>query len=207
VYKTITVQGLGGGDHIKNDSAIPLTMDGGYGKDTIHGGAGNDILRGGEDDDSLYGGDGNDSVYGEGGNDHLFGYQPGMPPIDDGGRDLLDGGAGNDTALGGKGNDTLRGGDNEDRLWGGEGDDFLDGGNHADVLGGMEGNDVLFGGLDGYSDELWGGYLKETGATANGRDQFYAEDRNNIKDVLKDQSSGENPDVDTVVWNENPPAM
>jgi Ca2+-binding RTX toxin-like protein len=78
--------------------AIPVTMRGGAGDDTLIGGSGADRLLGGNGDDRLVGGRGADILYGG----------PG--------RDVLIGGPGNDVLRGGPGKDVLRGGRGEDDL-------------------------------------------------------------------------------------------
>lgn len=75
---------------------IPLTLNGGNGKDTLIGNDG---------DDNLNGGNGQDVLVGNGGNDTLLGGN---------GVDLLSGGAGNDLLNGGAGNDLLNGGAGKD---------------------------------------------------------------------------------------------
>lgn len=74
--------------------AIPVTMRGGPGDDTLSGGSGPDKLIGGV------------------GSDHLSGHA---------GDDLIFGGLGNDTITGGSGNDMLRGGPGKDTISGGSG--------------------------------------------------------------------------------------
>lgn len=79
--------------------AIPATLLGGLGDDTLNGGAAAD---------SIGGGMGNDVVAGGGGNDTLRAGQ---------GNDSLRGGMGNDIVFGGQGNDTLRGGQGDDMFF------------------------------------------------------------------------------------------
>jgi hypothetical protein len=79
---------------VSNEVAIPVTMRGGAGDDTLVGGGGPDKLLGGE---------GNDRLVGRGGNDLIFG------------------GLGNDTIYGGSGEDSLRGGPGNDLISGGAG--------------------------------------------------------------------------------------
>jgi Ca2+-binding RTX toxin-like protein len=67
---------------------VPVTVDGGPGKDWIRGAEGNDTLFGGPGDDRLEGSHGNDTLDGGDGDDELSGYA---------GADHLAGGAGNDT--------------------------------------------------------------------------------------------------------------
>src|SRR5207244_3638978 len=58
----------------------------------------------------------------------------GVPPLDVGAANSLDGGAGNDSMFGAGGNDTLLGGADNDTLVGGAGDDSLDGNGGANSL-------------------------------------------------------------------------
>jgi hypothetical protein len=90
-----------GGDDkvtVAKNIAIPVTMRGGPGDDTLLGGAGADKLIGGTGDDKLIGWRGPDVLYGG----------PGT--------DVLVGGPGSDAMHGGPGEDELRGGSGEDDL-------------------------------------------------------------------------------------------
>jgi Ca2+-binding RTX toxin-like protein len=94
---SLAIQGRGGADTISCAGnlaglAIPLTLDGGAGDDTVLGSNGADVLIGGDDDDFVDGqqgadtallgagddtfqwdpGDGNDTIEGEAGNDAVF---------------------------------------------------------------------------------------------------------------------------------------
>lgn len=83
----------GAGDdtvEVRAGVAVPATILGGDGNDTLTGGDGADTLRGGAGDDRLDGGAGTDRLYGDAGNDRLRGR--------DGFADYLDGGAGTDSA-------------------------------------------------------------------------------------------------------------
>ena len=90
----IRVSGSGGDDllHILESTgariAIPVSLVGGDGDDTLIGASGRDTLYGGDGDDALYGGAGTDWLNGETGNDRLVGG---------GGRDVIRGGVGIDT--------------------------------------------------------------------------------------------------------------
>jgi Ca2+-binding RTX toxin-like protein len=119
----LSISGLGGDDDIINASAIPSTISGGNGEDTLWGGTGSDDLRGFRDGDVLRGGDG---------------------------ADLLQGGDDYDTLHGGYGNDSLRGGSGEDRLTGGPGKDHHQGDSGNDWLDGDApgGSDTFIGGTD-----------------------------------------------------------
>jgi len=74
---------------------------------TVRGGPGNDTLGGGGGPDKLIGGVGNDQLSGHAGNDLIFG------------------GPGNDTITGGNGNDVLRGGPGKDTIGGGSGENSI----------------------------------------------------------------------------------
>jgi Ca2+-binding RTX toxin-like protein len=106
----IVVNGNDGADRIVLGSiAIPATLNGGNGNDTLVGGNANDVLSGGNGNDALDGGLGNDTVNG-GLND-----------------DVLTGGPGLDSLRGDDGNDTLNASD-------GLADLFLDGGPGTDTV-------------------------------------------------------------------------
>ncbi len=79
--------------------AIPVTMRGGPGRDTLVGGSGADKLLGGEGNDHLAGRGGNDVIFGGLGNDSLYGGS---------GEDALRGGPGNDLLSGGSGTNNIR---------------------------------------------------------------------------------------------------
>src|SRR5256714_13670036 len=103
VYKAalihyIRVSGSDNADYITvtNSIAVPVTIHGNLGNDTIYAGAGHD---------RVYGDDGNDLISGRNGDDLLYGGN---------GNDTLDGSNGNDTSDGGAGsnNGDGRGGSN-----------------------------------------------------------------------------------------------
>ena len=123
--------------------AVPVTIDGSGGNDTIIGSNGGD---------SLNGQGGNDSVVGNGGNDRIFGRE---------GNDVLLGGDGDDMIKGGGGNDTLNGGAGNDSLWGNKG---------RDSVSGNDGNDVMYGGPSG--DAMFGGAGDDIFHGGNPRDQM-----------------------------------
>src|SRR5688500_7682686 len=96
----LSISGLGGDDDIVNASAIPSTISGGDGADTLWGGTGPDRLRGFGANDVLRGGDGDDVLLGDSGDDTLHGGD---------GSDTLSGGTGLDLPLFGEaGNDLPR---------------------------------------------------------------------------------------------------
>jgi Ca2+-binding RTX toxin-like protein len=128
------------------DAAIPVTLNGYNGNDTIYGGKGSDQLFGGNGDDTITGG---------------------------GGNDLFDGGAGVDVLNGGAGNDRFIAGDGTDTINGGAGLDRIQGGADADILRGAGGNDILYGGHG--SDTLEGGSGTDTAAYNFSRSQLQYE--------------------------------
>jgi len=134
----IQIDGAAGDDSITNDTALPCTVEGGDGNDTVYGGSGDDRIDGGAGDDSLWG---------QGGNDRLAG---------DDGFDSLYGGGGNDRAYGGLQGDFIRGNAGRDHLYGNGGNDRIYGGASADSLYGQGGNDQLFG--EGGNDHLYADY-------------------------------------------------
>jgi Ca2+-binding RTX toxin-like protein len=79
--------------------AVPVTMRGGAGDDTLIGGSGPDKLEGGDGNDRLVGGRGDDVLYGGSGKDVLIGGR---------GDDVLRGGPGEDVLRGGRGKNDLR---------------------------------------------------------------------------------------------------
>jgi hypothetical protein len=69
---SIIMEGKEGNDWLKNDTAMPATLLGGTGNDTLCGGQGADVLDGGDGDDVLYGSVGADKYIGGAGNDVLY---------------------------------------------------------------------------------------------------------------------------------------
>ncbi|MGQ0578864.1 MAG: putative Ig domain-containing protein [Betaproteobacteria bacterium] len=141
------------------------------GDDMLFGEAGDDVLAGWEGDDTLIGGDGEDIIAGDFGryelpDDRLVGFTyqvhagfldfttGSSGPIEQAGRDFLDGGAGNDILYGEGGDDVALGGEGHDELWGDaaylpealHGNDYLVGGAGEDTLNGGAGDDILIGG-------------------------------------------------------------
>ena len=164
--------------------ALPSTLDGLEGNDTIHGGSNSDIIVGGLGNDMLYGNDQADILMGEAGDDTLVGGN---------GSDILDGGSGVDTVdysdasngvtvnlltgnttedgfghtdtlanlenvVGTQSKDFLTGDHNANHLIGNRHHDRLDGQQGNDTLDGGEGNDTLYG-REG-DDWIDGGVLK-----------------------------------------------
>jgi Ca2+-binding RTX toxin-like protein len=84
---------------VSSSVAIPVTMRGGAGRDTLIGGSGPDKLMGGEGNDRLLGRGGDDLIFGGPGNDSLYGGP---------GEDSLRGGPGTDVISGGSGVNDIR---------------------------------------------------------------------------------------------------
>jgi Ca2+-binding RTX toxin-like protein len=126
--KKIVINSLGGNDFVDVSGrdggvAIPMSVNGGDGNDTLHGGNGNDTINGGN---------GNDRIEARGGNDVVFGGA---------GNDWIQGGDGRDNIKGDSGADHLFGEAGDDSLLGGDGDDDLNGGSGHDDVRGNGGND------------------------------------------------------------------
>lgn len=111
--KAIVVQAGDGDENItlSSELPVPVTVDGGPGKDWIRGAEGDDTLLGGPGDDRLEGSRGNDTLEGGDGDDELSGY------------------AGADHLAGGAGDDTLHPDDYEDPSA-----DIIDGGPGVDTI-------------------------------------------------------------------------
>jgi Ca2+-binding RTX toxin-like protein len=112
----ITVKAGNGDDAVRIDEsngvfseAIPTTLDGGNGNDSLTGGSGAGTLRGGNGNDRLAGGNGDETLFGGNGNDSL------------------DGNKGADTGVLGNGDDTF--------IWDpGDGSDIVEGQNGHDTM-------------------------------------------------------------------------
>lgn len=153
----VRVDALDGTDVVDCDPlAVPVTVNGGTGNDTITGGNAGGFLRGEGGNDLIRGGQGKDRIEGNAGHDFIIGGAS---------NDLLAGGSGNDRIEGNSGNDEIYGEAGADAIWGGSGDDFVNGGSENDTLNGEVGRDVLFGASgndrllarDGWGDVADGG--------------------------------------------------
>jgi uncharacterized delta-60 repeat protein len=138
-FKTITINGLGGDDVLDASALaitngimgfalpIPVTLDGGDGRDTLIGGPG---------DESLLGGTGEDSLDGRAGDDTLFAGDA---------ADTLRGGDGNDYLSGGPGRDAIFGDAGNDQIFAVDSAiDMIDGGAGFDRVK-SDGDDLLTG--------------------------------------------------------------
>lgn len=147
------------GADVKGDGDVDVWSVHPLGDVALAGAGGNDRLSGGgslaagpalQVTARVYGGQGDDSLRGGRGNDTL----DESGDLDNGGNDLLSGGAGADLLIGGPRNDRLRGGAGEDQMYGNSGyDAFYARDGHADVLRGGLGFDEAQTdtGLDGAS--------------------------------------------------------
>jgi Ca2+-binding RTX toxin-like protein len=212
----VSVNGGAGDDRINlGGIAIPTTLK---------GGAGNDSLIGGSAADRIYGNSGDDQLFGGAGNDRLDG---GL------GADLLSGGAGTDAAdystrtenlalsldgmandgaagivnadtssefdnidatieciLSGKGNDHLEGSTNADYIDAGGGNDTIYGLAGRDTLCGGAGNDFISGDED--TDRLNGGAGNDSLYGQGGKNNFLI---GGDGDDLLDMSNGSTSDA------------
>ncbi|MEO8700934.1 MAG: calcium-binding protein [Kofleriaceae bacterium] len=146
--------------------AIPLSIYGGAGNDSLRGGTAADSYHGGDGDDSFVGGpaaDGGDTYFGNAGRDtadYALRTAALTISLDDLANDgapgeLDDVRADVEIVRGGSAGDTITGGTGNDTLIGGPGDDTLAGGGGDDQLFGEAGNDTF-----------------DEGALANGADTF-----------------------------------
>jgi Ca2+-binding RTX toxin-like protein len=179
----VDIEGVGGDDDIGFDQiAVPGTVSGGSGNDTIRGLNGEAVssgmaLSGGDGDDiidvstnpslglQLDGGNGNDLIKGTNAPDSITGGA---------GKDTIFGEAGNDRISSGGGKDHINAGTGNDRIYGGAGDDQLDGGPGNDRIFGQEGNDKLFGGKG--NDALDGGAGSDLLVANAGDDELFSND-------------------------------
>jgi Ca2+-binding RTX toxin-like protein len=157
-WTSLLVQPGPGDDVIdaRNEAALPLTVLGGDGDDTLLGTANHDDLEGQGGNDYVEGYGGNDTIKGGDGDDQLLG-DDGIDTITgDAGNDQITGGADSDTLDGGDGGDTISGDAGDDNLTGDAGDDYLSGGDDVDMLDGGADHDILVPGL-GVGDVVKGG--------------------------------------------------
>lgn len=93
----VYVGGYAGADVIDASAlSIPVTINGGNGKDTITGASGKDVINGNGGDDVVNGGGGDDVIHGGAGNDVLRGNAGNDSLYGDAGLDTIQGGAGAD---------------------------------------------------------------------------------------------------------------
>ena len=173
----ISVSTEAGNDRIQNDTAIPMSANGGGGNDTIIGGSGDDLIVGLAGQDSLFGRDGNDNLDGHHGDDFLSGGNGNdLLRATQAGDNIMFGGPGDDIIIdhptsssdselhGGGGDDRIDGHFGDDLITGGSGDDLIDGDDGDDLITGGSGDDTLNGGPGADSifgqagmDIIWGG--------------------------------------------------
>lgn len=175
--RSITVNARDGHDTVTLNVALPATVRGGDGNDTLRGGEGGDSLWGGAGHDSLYGRGGHDGIRGEDGNDTIHGGEGNDTVRGGNGNDDIHGQSGNDSVHGENGHDTVHGGNGNDTIRGGDGNDTLHGNNHHDTIRGDNGNDFLYG-EDG-NDSLRGDAGTDSANGGPGNDTCSAENRVN----------------------------
>ena len=209
------IYGFGGNDALCGDYGNDM-IDGGDGNDLIAGAEGSDSIWGGDGDDFIAGSGllyvpqrstneivwsppSGQQVLAQGAGWGIYLEAPGggtiwshtyLFVIEDGGGDVIDGGAGNDKIIGGGGEDYIQGGTGNDSIHGLGGDDVLEGGEGndyitadglvdgrtdytlqpfrpgADFVDGGAGDDTLLGGGD--DDVIYGGL---------GNDRMWGDDR------------------------------
>ena len=149
-------------DFVRNDASIPLTANGGEGRDTLLGGPAGDTLNGDGRDDRLDGRLGGDTLSGGGGTGDNVSYLTRTAPVwvvldsrrNDGEPDVDPATAGDqpegdyvrddvEHVSGGYGADRLFGSAGANLLFGGPGNDLLDGGLGGDTLVGHAGTDTV----------------------------------------------------------------
>lgn len=159
-FTSVVVQALDGDDIVDAGALdVPVTLDGGLGRDRLTGGRGNDAIFGREDADTLNGAVGDDT-------------------IDGGGKgDGLNGGPGNDVLFGSAGVDTLDGGDGSDTLDGGSGIGDLASysGRSEDLQLSLDG--IANDGAAGENDQLLG---IENVTSGNGNDSITGSGQPNV---------------------------
>ena len=160
----VTILGGDGNDTL-NGLASNDRLEGGEGNDILNGGAGNDLLNGGLHTDVMNGGNGSVDIVTYAGRTDAITVNLASAGADDGA--TLDGGAGsrdtiNNTdvegVVGGSGADTLSGAGLAFalRIRGGAGNDSITGGADTDVLGGGLGNDAISAAGGGDDDVFCG---------------------------------------------------
>lgn len=132
---TLSSEGLGITDRIRDFGYNFNKMIGTGGNDSINGTPGSDDIQGMDGNDTLKGMDGNDYINGNKGADNLNGNI---------GDDVVHGGRGNDIVHGGKGNDWVYGSKGIDHVYGDLGNDRVTGDEHSDYLDGGPGNDSYY---------------------------------------------------------------
>ena len=163
-----------------------------FGQSLIYGDEGDDTIVGGFGADSIFGGEGDDNISGRNGADFIDG---GAPPLENPGRNLLNGGPGSDTIVGGLDVDIIIGGDGNDIISGFDGDDEIFGNNGADEIASGGGDDFVSAGL-GF-DLVLGGPGNDEILGGDGQDQLQGGQGNDVlnggqgNDVLMGQGDND----------------
>ncbi len=132
--KLIVVFPSAGGDVITLSFAMPASLIGGSGNDTITASAGDVTIYGMTGNDKIFCGAGHHVIDGGRGNDRI---------VTGSGRDSIDGGDGADVISTGAGSDTISGGDGNDSITCRGGNDRIYTGNGNDTVHGGAGNDLI----------------------------------------------------------------
>jgi Ca2+-binding RTX toxin-like protein len=176
-------------------AAVPVSIPGSSGDDSLVGGGANDTLIGGVGNDTLDGGGGIDSLLGGLGNDMFYvdsqsdvvieGVAEGTDTVISSASLYLPGNLENLTLTGtayfGVGNaldNVVTGSSTENLLLGGAGNDTVRGGDARDAIFGEAGNDAIYG--DAGIDYLVAGTGNDTIYAGNNADEAYGEDGNDL---------------------------
>jgi uncharacterized delta-60 repeat protein len=132
--KAVIVEAGAGGDRVTVSFAVPATVRGDTGNDTI-------TLTGG--DATVYGDSGNDKIFCGDGNHQIFLSTGNDRATTGAGRDSIEGGNGDDRITTGPGNDTISAGAGSDVVNCGSGNDHIYTGSGEDTIHGGRGNDQI----------------------------------------------------------------
>ena len=176
-------------------NALPNSLVGGNGRDTLDGDTGADTMNGGADNDTYFVDNSADTIVelAGGGLDLVFASVTFVLP--DWVEQLTLTGAQNSLGTGNNLSNTIWGNTGNNELSGADGNDTLDGGAGADTLLGGAGNDSLIGGID--NDTLDGGSGVDTLAGGAGDDTYLVD--NNADAIVELVSGG----VDQVLASTN----
>lgn len=161
----LSFSGGNGNDTFNNVTAVPSTLKGEGGNDSLYGGLARNVIEGGDGNDYIVGNGQDDVLIGGAHADRIFGGA-GHDTIDAGGgedyvEDLegnnnVDGGAERDVIVTGVGNDTIAGGEGDDEIMAGDGLNVVRGSAGNDVVRGGRDFDTIYG--DAGVDQIWGSY-------------------------------------------------